>query len=410
MLSWSLRHLTHQQHQIFALLAIAPGPDTGLHKREAHAALRELTDTSLIHRTPGGRYAMHDLVRAYATTTANKLPSNVRETALRRVLDFYTHTAHTGAQLLYPDRDPVQLEPPSPGIQSHPLSDHRTALAWFDTEHACLLAAQRTASTLTWHRTVWLLASDLLPFHYCRGHLHDRLVVWQAAADAAAHLPDPSTRTRIYLHVGLTHAELGHHDDAITHLHQTLTLAERHRDPAHQAHTHYILARTWDRQRDDRQTLHHARRALRLYRALDQLPAPETQILNAIGWCAARVGDYDAAREHCQTALNLYQHQHNPDGQAITLDNLGYIDHHSGHHTQAINHYHQALTLFRDLNNTYDIADTLNAVGRPHAELGQTEHARTVWREALQLYREQDRHDDATHVQHQLDNLRPTFP
>ena len=52
--------------------------------------LRALADASLIDRTPGTRYGMHDLVRAYATTTADNLRDEVRETSLRRVLDFYT--------------------------------------------------------------------------------------------------------------------------------------------------------------------------------------------------------------------------------------------------------------------------------------------------------------------------------
>ena len=121
--------------------------------------------------------------------------------------------------------------------------------------------------------------------------------------------------------------------------------------------------------------------------------------------CAARLGDHDTAREHCQAALVLHRHHHNPDGLASTLDSLGYIDHHSGHHRQAIDHYRQALTLFRDLGNTYETANTLDHLGHPHVALGQTGQARTVWREALKLYRAQGRHDDVDRVQHQLDEL-----
>jgi tetratricopeptide (TPR) repeat protein len=127
--------------------------------------------------------------------------------------------------------------------------------------------------------------------------------------------------------------------------------------------------------------------------------------LNTVGWYTARIGDYDTAREHCQAALTLRRRHHDPSGEASTLDSLGYIDHRSGHHTQAIDHYHHALTLFRDLGNIYQVATTLDQLGHPHAALDQTEQARAVWQEALQLYQEQGRHDDATRVQHQLDNL-----
>jgi DNA-binding SARP family transcriptional activator/tetratricopeptide (TPR) repeat protein len=412
-LSWSLRHLTDQQRQAFALLGIAPGPDTGLPaathliglpEREAHAMLRALADASLIDRAPGGRYAMHDLVRAYATTIADNLPDDVRQTALRRVLDFYTHTAHTADRLLHPHRDPAQLDPPANGVHPNPLPDTPKALAWFDTEHACLLAAQHTATTHHWHPTAWHLAWALDTFHYRRGHRHDRLTAWQAATDAATHLPDPTTRTLAHRYVGYAHADLGHHQDALDHLHQALTLAQHHHDSTHQALTHRALGRAWELRGDDRQALNHARRALDLYRDLHQ-PVWEARTLNAVGWFAARLGDYDTAREHCQAALTLHRHHHDPEGETSTLDSLGYIDHHSGHHTQAINHYHHALTVRRDLGHTYQVADTLDRLGHPHAALGQTEQARTVWRQALQLYRQQGRHDDAHRVQQQLDAL-----
>jgi TIR domain/NB-ARC domain len=133
-LSWSLRHLTQQQRQVFALLGVAPGPDTGLPaaacltglpERAAQVLLRTLADASLLDRTPGSRYAMHDLVRAYATTVADDLPAAVRETALRRVLDFYTHTAHAADRLLYPHRDFVPVDPPAPGVHPNDCPTYR---------------------------------------------------------------------------------------------------------------------------------------------------------------------------------------------------------------------------------------------------------------------------------------------
>jgi DNA-binding SARP family transcriptional activator/tetratricopeptide (TPR) repeat protein len=412
-LSWSLHHLTKQQRQVFALLGIAPGPDTGLPsathltglpERETHTILRALADTSLINRTPGSRWKMHDLVRAYATTTANNLPDDMRDTALRRVLDFYTHTAHAADRLLNPHHDFARLDPPTPDVHPHPLPDAPAALAWFDTEHACLLAAQHTATTHHWHSTVWHLAWSLDTFHYRRGHRRDRLTMWQTATEATTHLTDPTPRTLAHRYLGYAHIYLGHHEDALDHLHQALTLAEHHHNPTHQALTHHTLASAWAQRGDDRQALDHARHALDLYRGLDQ-PAREANALNTVGWYAARLGDYDTARKHCQAALALHRHHHDPSGEASTLDSLGYIDHHSGHHTQAINHYHHALTLLRDLGNIYKVATTLDQLGHPHAALGQTEQARTTWREALRLYQEQGRHDDAAHVQHQLHNL-----
>lgn len=410
-LSWSLRHLTIAQREVFALLGAAPGPDIGLPaaaaltdlpERETYAVLQALADASLIDRTPGGRYAMHDLVSAYATSVAADLSDAAREAALRRVLDFYTHTTHTAHQLIDPRDDPIQLDPLAPNVHSHPLFDAPVALAWCDREHACLLAAQHTATTLAWHPTVWHIAWALDAFHYRRGHLHDRLAVWQAAADAATHLPDPTSRALAYRFLGVAHAELGQHQDAVQHLHQALTLAEHNHDPLQQARAHHKLGWVWGHRGDDRQALEHARRALNLYRVLDK-PVWEAQALNAVGWYAARLGDYDTAREHCHASLGQHRRHHNPEGEAATLDSLGYIEHHSGRHAEAIDHYRQALTLRRDHGNTYEAAGTLDRLGHPHAALSQHEQARTVWQEALKLYQAQDRHNDAARVRRHLE-------
>lgn len=81
------------------------------------------------------------------------------------------------------------LQPPAPSTPPQPLPDHPAALAWMDTHHSHLLAAQHTAAGHHRHQAVWHLAWTLTAFHRRRGHRHDELAVWQAATDAADHLP-----------------------------------------------------------------------------------------------------------------------------------------------------------------------------------------------------------------------------
>ena len=124
------------------------------------------------------------------------------------------------------------------------------------------------------------------------------------------------------------------------HLHQALALAEARRDLTAQAHTHRTLAWAWERGGDFRQELHHATRALDLYRAVNR-GEWEADALHMVGWCTARLGDYDTARAQCQTALAMHRQHHYPTGEADTLNSLGYIEHHTGHHQQANEHYQQ---------------------------------------------------------------------
>jgi tetratricopeptide (TPR) repeat protein len=413
-LSWSVRALSPQAATLFGLLGIAPGPDISLPAttalaalplRQARAALRELEDASLAQQHDPGRYRMHDLIRLYASDTADHdIAEEARTAALRRVLDFHTHTAHAANRLLDPHHAPIQLDPPALGVHVQSLPDALAALAWLDAEHPVLLAAQHTATRHTWHQTVWQLAWSLNAFHTRRGHRHDHLAVWQAALHAADHLPDPTTRIHAHRRLGYAYTDLGRHEEGIGHLHHALALAEEHHDTYQQAHTHRVLALAWELHGDDRQALEHATRALDLSRALDQ-PAGEAEALNGVGWYAARLGEFDTARTHCQAALVLHREHHDPDGEAGTLDSLGYIAHHSGHHQQAIDYYQQAIVLFRGLGSTTETAIVLDHLGHSHAALGQHEQADSVWREALQLYQEHRRDTDAARIRRQLDNL-----
>ncbi|MBB5957222.1 DNA-binding SARP family transcriptional activator/tetratricopeptide (TPR) repeat protein [Saccharothrix tamanrassetensis] len=411
-LSWSLRGLTALQRTLFALLGIAPGPDidmpaathlAGLSERETRGGLRALVDASLLDHRPDGRYAMHDLVRAYAVTQAHTtLPEPVRAAALDRVL--YVHTALTAHHLVAPQAPEIRPEPSASDVRPQPLPDHSTAIAWLEAHHAHLLAAQHTAATRRRHDTVWHLAWTLTTLHWWRGHRHDELAVWEAALDAATHLPDPALRIRAHRRVGLAHSRLDRLDQALGHLHRGLALAEHHHDTGQQADNHIILARIREQRGDHQQALEHARRALDLRRTLDD-PIAEAHTLNSVGWYTARLGDYDTARDHCQAALSLFRRHHDRAGEAYARAGLGFIAHHTGRHHEAVHHYQRTLALRGAVEDIYEITDLLDEAGHPYAVLGHHDQARATWQEALRLYREQGRDTDARRVRQRLDDL-----
>jgi DNA-binding SARP family transcriptional activator len=172
-LSWSLRTLTDEQARVFGLLGIAPGPDisltaaaslTGLPDAQTAAILRTLEQASLLDRDKTGRYQMHDLVRLHAREHAGRTqPEAERETAVRRVVDFYLHTANAGNRHLVSTQPPRRPAPPAVGCHPQPLTDDAEAMVWLHTEYRCLLACQQAASQRGWHDTVWHLAWALTP-------------------------------------------------------------------------------------------------------------------------------------------------------------------------------------------------------------------------------------------------------
>src|SRR5262249_58391170 len=78
-LSWSYRSLSSNAARLFQLLGVHPGPDistpaaaslAGLPLPTVRRHLAELTRANLIGEHVPGRYAFHDLLRAYAAEQA----------------------------------------------------------------------------------------------------------------------------------------------------------------------------------------------------------------------------------------------------------------------------------------------------------------------------------------------------
>jgi DNA-binding SARP family transcriptional activator/Tfp pilus assembly protein PilF len=409
-LSWSYRTLTAEQARVFGLLALAPGPDislaaavslTGLPVVGTRTVLRALELASLLSQDSTGRYRMHDLLRRFATDHA---PRDQLLPSLQRVIDFYVHTAYTGDQLLDRHRVPIHLDPPTPGSQSQPLPDFAAAMEWFETESANLMAAQRAAAEHRRHKAVWQLAWTLSTFRYRQGYLHDNLLACRTGLAAADQLDDPAARILARLQLGRACVLVGHHNEALDHLHQAVSLAENTENLFNLAHAHHMLAWAMTKGKQYSTALTHASKALDLFTAVGA-PIWEASALNLAGWCAARLGNHEQARARCEAALALHRSHNDLDGIAATLDNLGYIAHNTGNPTLAISHYQQSLALHRELRNTYEIAAILDQLGYPLLAINQHHQARTAWKEALKLYQAQHRTTDIQRLQQQLHAL-----
>jgi tetratricopeptide (TPR) repeat protein len=405
-LSWSYRALTAEQRRLFALLGIAPGPDIslsatvslgGIPEAQARILLRGLEHASLLVPYTAGRYRMHDLIRACAQRHAEAdLEPAGRQSALRRLVDFYLHTAHNGHLVLEPHNTPITLSPPSAGCVPRRLTGHADALIWFTEEHLCLLAVQSAAAELG----TWQLAWALTAFHSLGGFLHDNLRAWCGATEALGECPDPATDTLVHRYLGNAYLRVGQPDVAREHLRHALSTAELVGDHDGQARVHRIISVLWEQQENNEQALTHATRALELFRAAGN-SIWEADTLVTVAWCEALLGRFDHARLHCQTAYLALRYQHLP-GAADALDTLGYITHRTGRHAEALDYFHQALALYRELGDLFHTPDTLNRAGHVLVALGEPGQARAAWQEALQLYRRQQRTADIKRIEQQL--------
>ncbi len=405
LLSWSHQALSPPAAAAFGLLGLAPGDDISLSAAasllalptaEARLVLRELEDGHLVEQHVPSRYRMHDLVRLYAIDCAgHDHPEGSRGQALRRLVDFYVHTAFAGDRLLQPLLSPIEL--PDSASACHPLRDHRAALVWFTAELPNLLAAQRLAAEHGWAVSVYQLARLLTTFLYRQGRFHDVRTVWRAGLAATEQ---PNEQAAAHQLLGAVLAELGEDREALRHL----ARAEALGGPAGQADTHHALGWFWSLRGDHRRALTHAGQALRLYRALG-MPAGETRQLTVIGWYHAQAGDYDSASASGGVALASARRQGHREDEAIVLGLFGYIAQHAGRHAAAIEWYQQSHTLLHEVGSTYFEAGALDFLGQAHSALGEADLARPAWERALDLCRAQHRAGDAERIQRQLDAI-----
>jgi tetratricopeptide (TPR) repeat protein/transcriptional regulator with XRE-family HTH domain len=414
--SWSYRQLRPATAGLFRMLGLIAGPDiavaaaaslAGTSVDHTRRLLAQLSDAHMVIEHAPGRFAFHDLLRAYATDLSQTQDSAAeRRAAVHRVLDHYLHTAHNAAELLYPHRESIALHPCHGAVGPEHLADRGQALNWFTAEHPALLAAIGQATRHGFDTHTWQLIWTLQHFLHFRRSWHELVPVCSAAVDAVRRLTDPAEQAHGYDVVALLHEQLGRHGDAHAYYKHAIDLFGQLGDCVGQATARRRMATLFHRRSQPRAALREAQQALALYRAAGHRTG-EAIGLNAVGWYHAQVGEHEKALAYCRQALVLHQETGNLLGAAATHDSLGYAHHHLGSHRQAVTHYLRALDLYRDVGDRDGEAETLTHLGTAHHAAGNPDAARDTWQRALTILTELH-NPGADRVRAMLDQLVAT--
>ncbi len=408
-ISWSYERLDAGSARLFRLLGMHPGPDlavpaaaslAGVPVGRARAELADLARAHLVEEYAPGRFACHDLLRLYARELADTMDSAPdRRDAVHRLLDHYVHAAHTATELLQASRGPLTLPPPQPGAAAIDLATEADATAWFDAEHAVLLAAVRGVDGSDHH--TWQLAWTLTTYLGRRGRWRDLADANTIGLAAARRLGDPVGQIHAHRGLGRAYTLLGRYDDAHDHLSRALELSEEIRDPTGSADISLALSWVLDLQDRHREALGHSRRAYdRFVAAGDRLG--QARALNSIGWLHAILGEHRQAIADCQRALAVLQDLGDRHGEAATWDSLGFAQHQLGDYQQAVASYRNALQIHRELREDYDESTVLDHLGDTYRACGRLDAAATAWRNALSILDLLD-HPDAKRINAKLD-------
>jgi DNA-binding SARP family transcriptional activator/tetratricopeptide (TPR) repeat protein/DNA-binding XRE family transcriptional regulator len=392
--SWSCEQLTGPAARMFRLLGVHPGPDitipaaaslAGISGGEAGRLLAELTGTHLLIEHVPGRFAFHDLMRAYAAERAEQQGEGPeREAAIHRALDFYLHTARAADRLLNPARDLPALTVAQPGVAPEPLAGEGQALAWLNAEYRVLLAAVRWAAAARFDGHAQQLPAALVTFLDRQGHLEDYAVTQRTALAAAQRAGHPDGRARAYLDLGGAYGRLGSYEQARAHLSRALSLYRDLGDIRGQGRVRLCLGWVFNQERRPAPGLRHCQRALELFRAGGE-PVWQARALGTIGWCHALLGDPAGALAVCQEAVGLHRELSDPLGEAAAWESLGDARRDLGQHQEAVACLRRSAGLYARLGEHYYHAEALTRMGDTYQSAGQVPSARAAWQQALAI-------------------------
>jgi DNA-binding SARP family transcriptional activator/tetratricopeptide (TPR) repeat protein len=414
--SWSYANLPVPAARMFRLLGLHPGPDitaqaaaslADLTVPEARRLLRDLTRGHLLTEHSPGRYAFHDLLRAYAAEQAElEDPCDLRDAAARRMLDHYLHTAHAAAVQINAGRGSLELGPARPGTVAEVPGSHEEALAWLAAEHQVLRALIGQAMGTGFNAYAWQLTwavADYLEWH---GQTDELSVLQEDALAAAERAGDRVGQATMHRSLGRSQFELHSWDKGRAHLFQALELCQALGDRVEQAQVHLRLGHAMSHAGRDREALGHGGQALMLFEEAGHRPG-QARALSNIGFYHAQLGDFHQALARSEQALAAQRELGERCGEASTLDTLGCCHQRLGHYARSEECFREAIALFANIGSRNSQAEVLAHLGDMYSDAGRHRAAVPVWQQALDIF-EELHHPEAEQVREKLS--RGTVP
>jgi tetratricopeptide (TPR) repeat protein len=395
-LALSYQHLPAGEQRLLRLAALHPGQDvdayaaaalTGTDLATASAGLSHLCADHLLQPAAPGRYACHDLVRAFATGRAHDEDRPAaRRDALTRLFDFYLSTSAAAMSTLYAAESHLRPQISPARTPAPDLTDPDAALAWLDVERPALIAVTGDAVAHGWPTHATRLAGTISRYLQ-GGHYADALTVHGHAYQAALRIGDPAEQAHALSDLGVANLRMGRREAAGEHFQRALDLFRQTDDPAGEARARYNLGALARMLGDYPNAVDYYRQALDLYRqAGDQ--CNEARALSGIGLAMKHSGRLAEAVRHLEQSLTLARQIGDAKEQAFALHGLGETAVHSGRYSEAADHLRQTRLLYRQVGNRAGEGGVLDSLGMLHVRLGRPDEATAYFDQALAIFRE----------------------
>ncbi len=409
--SWSVSQLSDAAARLFRLLGLHPGPDftvpaagslAGVAEPEAKRLLGELARASLISEHVPGRYAFHDLLRAYAGEQAGRHESAAgRQAALRRILDHYLYSARPAGALIFAEDLPLpELVPlADPGVSPERSETTLGAISWFRAEHQVLVASALLAEACGSDSYAWQIPCTMTQYFRAVVRTRDWASLDSVALTAATKLGDDRALGRVYFSMGTRCRITGDYGEAIHYLMRSMSHFRAIEDPAAQASVDLAVS-----------TVYRSQRELAVGDGTSDIPVALSHATKALDWCCSAgdrtgqaraladlsnhylaLGELATAKDYCARALDLNVEIGHMTGQVDALDTLGRIHLGLDDYDQAISYLLEALNTCSQAGIPVRPPHILESLGDAYLAKGDTTAARATWQELIEYTRGQQR-------------------
>jgi len=390
-LSWSYHRLAPDAARAFRLLGAHPGREyddyaiaalLDVSLTVARGLVRMLRQAHLLEEPIPSRHTMHDLLHAYAVELASRDAEQGQ--ALRRLLDYYVRATLVARETLYPYYHQVTPDLPSRRKAVLPdLSDEARARPWVEAELPNLGAAARVAQGTHSQYSVGLsLGLDrFLSFH---GPYSLALDLHRVALEVARATRNRADEARALLFVGRTLAQLERYAEAEITLRRADAICRIAHDIKTRSAVLTCLGVVGYRVGQHNDAITRLLESLALAKKSGEKYL-EYAALNNLGMCYQAIGQYDAALELHEAALNCIRDMGDHAVAGSELEEIGNVYLKQRRLAEALATLRQALSLARITGWTQSEITALNSLAAALVASGNVGEAASCYEAALRL-------------------------
>ncbi|WP_158879880.1 tetratricopeptide repeat protein [Amycolatopsis anabasis] len=368
---------------------------------EVERLLDQLIEVGLLDEVEEDRYSFHDLVRLHALRKAQVDGTEAdRDTALRRMLEWYLRAALTTEHLVTPDQDPIPYDYAFRAPDPATLPDRAESLDWLERERINLVAAVQAALEHELPELGWQLAAAMWPLFLLHKHYRDFLAVSEFGVRCARQMGDASAEALMLNRSGAACRGAGRFDEAIGHYTRGLAAG----DPviAIRSVEGLGLVALAQGRLDD--ALGHFEEDLRRSTELDRPHDIGLALIN-LGSTLTKADRAGEAIERLTRAQELLAACGDEYNVARARTDLGRALGRDGRTALAAEHLTAALAIMADRGSRFEQARILQVLGEVAEVAGEVEEARRHYGEALPILEELGR-PEADQVRKRLNLVR----